>query len=126
MLLGYSTYFTTMIRSNADPAVDMYNVDNPVSLVGYLSRDQYGDWPILYGPDFQDPPPSIEGGDLYVKGPHSYEVAGKINGQDWGNTNSAHFFPRMYNSSNERDEITAYRKFSGMSEGDVPTMKDNI
>jgi len=39
MLLGYSTYFTTIIRSNADPAVDMYNVDNPVSLVGYLSRD---------------------------------------------------------------------------------------
>ena len=33
MLLGYSTYFTTIIRSNADPAVDMFNVDNPVSLV---------------------------------------------------------------------------------------------
>src|SRR5258706_15522739 len=36
MLLGYSTYFTTMIRSNADTAIDMYNVDNPVSLVKYL------------------------------------------------------------------------------------------
>ena len=35
----------------------MYNVDNPVSLVGYLSRDQYGDWPILYGPDFTDQRP---------------------------------------------------------------------
>src|SRR5262249_10272091 len=36
LLLGYSTYLTTMIRSNADPAVDMFNVDNPVSLSGYL------------------------------------------------------------------------------------------
>ena len=36
MLLGYSTYFTTLIRSNADPSVDMFNVDNPVNLVGYL------------------------------------------------------------------------------------------
>jgi hypothetical protein len=45
MLMGYSTYFTTLIRSNADPAVDMFNVDNPVSLVGYLNREQYGDWP---------------------------------------------------------------------------------
>ena len=53
MLLGYSTYFTTMIRSNADPGVDMYNVDNPVALEGYLSREQYGDWPIVYGPDFE-------------------------------------------------------------------------
>ena len=33
-----------MIRSNADPSVDMYNVDNPMSLVGYLGRDQYGDF----------------------------------------------------------------------------------
>src|ERR1700760_3519170 len=68
MLLGYSTYFTTLIRSNADTAVDMFNVDNPVNLAGYLSREQYGDWPILYGPDFTDPAPTVEAGDLYVKG----------------------------------------------------------
>ena len=36
VLLGFSTYYTTLIRSLADPAVDMFNVDNPVSLVGYL------------------------------------------------------------------------------------------
>ena len=126
MLLGYSTYFTTMIRSNADPAVDMYNVDNPVSLAGYLSRDQYGDWPILYGPDFQDQPPGADGGDLYVKGKDSYEVAGRISGQDWGNTPSAHLFPRMWNSSNDRHEVDTYRQFSGLAEGDVPTMADNI
>jgi hypothetical protein len=39
VLIGYSTYLTTMIRSNADPSVDMYNVDNPVTLVGYLGRE---------------------------------------------------------------------------------------
>jgi hypothetical protein len=126
MLLGYSTYFTTMIRSNADPAVDMYNVDNPVSLKGYLSRDQYGDWPILYGPDFTDQPPSKDGGDLYAKGKDSYEVAGKIVNQDWGNTPSAHIFPRMWNSSNERREVDTYRNFSGLAEGEAPTMGDNI
>ncbi|HTQ65785.1 MAG TPA: DUF2723 domain-containing protein [Puia sp.] len=126
MLIGYTTYFTTMIRSNADPAIDMFNVDNPVSLVGYLSRDQYGDWPILYGPDFTDRPPRVEGGDLYVKGKNKYEVAGKIIGQDWNNTPSSHFFPRMWNNSNERGEIDAYRNFSGLNEGDQPTMADNI
>ena len=126
MLLGYSTYFTTMIRSNADPAVDMYNVDNPVSLAGYLSRDQYGDWPILYGPDFTDPPPSKDGGDAYTKGKDKYEVAGKIPIQDWGNTPSAHLFPRMWNSSNERREVDTYKNFSGLAEGEAPTMADNI
>jgi hypothetical protein len=126
MLLGYSTYFTTLIRSNADPAVDMYNVDNPNALVGYLSRDQYGDWPIIYGPDFTDSPPRVDAGDLYVKGKDKYDVAGKVIGQDWANTPSSHIFPRMWNRSNERGEIDVYKQFSGLGDGDQPTLADNI
>jgi hypothetical protein len=125
MLLGYSTYFTTIIRSNADPAVDMYNVDNPVSLVGYLSRDQYGDWPLLYGPDFQDRAPRVDNGNLYVKGKEKYEIAGKMSAQDWSNTPSSHIFPRMWDGGNDRGQIDCYKNFSGM-DGDVPTMADNI
>lgn len=126
MLLGYSTYFTTLIRSNADPAVDMFNVDNPVSLVGYVSRDQYGDWPIVYGPDFNERPARVDNGDLYIKGKDKYEVAGKMYGQDWAGTAGAHIFPRMYNSSNERGETDMYQRYSGLSEGEAPTMMNNI
>jgi hypothetical protein len=126
MLLGYSTYFTTMIRSNADPAVDMYNVDNPVSLEGYVSRDQYGDWPIVYGPDFTDTPPRVETGNLYVKGKNEYDIAGKTYAQDWNNTPSAHFFPRMYNNTNERNEIDMYKRYGGLENDDQPTMGSNI
>jgi hypothetical protein len=126
MLLGYSTYFTTMIRSNADPGVDMYNVDNPVSLAGYLSRDQYGDWPILYGPDFEDQAPRVDAGPLYVKGKEKYEVAGRIYGQEWSNTPSSHLFPRMWDGGNDRGQVDCYRAYSGMSDQDVPNMVDNI
>ncbi|HTS45598.1 MAG TPA: DUF2723 domain-containing protein [Puia sp.] len=126
MLFGYSTYLTTMIRSNADPAIDMFNVDNPVNLVGYLSRQQYGDWPIVYGPDFTDNPPRKDGSVLYVKGKDKYEAAGKIPQMDWNNTPSSHFFPRMWNNSNERNEIDFYKQFSGLSDGDQPTMADNF
>ena len=52
-----------MIRSNANPAMDMFNVDNPISLDGYLGRDQYADWPILYGPDFTNSAPVVNAGD---------------------------------------------------------------
>ncbi|HXD79051.1 MAG TPA: DUF2723 domain-containing protein, partial [Puia sp.] len=126
MLLGYSTYFTTMIRSNADPGVDMYNVDNPVSLEGYLSRDQYGDWPLLYGPDYTDPAPTAEGSDIYVKANGKYEIAGKTVVQDWGNTPSSHLFPRMWNASNERQEINTYKKFGGVEDDDPPTGLNNL
>lgn len=63
MLIGYSTYVTTMIRSNADPAVDMFNVDNPMSLVGYLGREQYGDFPLIYGQVFTASPTEYADGD---------------------------------------------------------------
>ena len=126
MLLGYSTYFTTMIRSNADPGVDMYNVDNPVSLEGYLSRDQYGDWPLLYGPDYTDPAPTAEGSDIYVKTKEKYEIAGKSVVQDWGNTPSSHWFPRMWNSSNERREVDTYKKFGRVEDNDQPSGVNNL
>ena len=126
MLLGYSTYFTTLIRSTANPGIDMYNVDNPVSLVGYLSRDQYGDWPILYGPDFQDRAPHVPSGNLYVKGKEKYEVAGKTYTTDWGGTPSSHIFPRMWDGGNDRGQTDCYRNFGGVAEGENPSMVNNI
>jgi hypothetical protein len=126
MLIGYSTYFTTMIRSNADPAVDMFNVDNPVSLVGYLSRDQYGDWPIVYGPDFTDRPARVEGSDQYIKGKDKYILSGKSIGQDWNSTPSSHLFPRMWDNSNDRGQLDVYKQYGNVAEGDQPTMGNNI
>jgi hypothetical protein len=126
MLIGYSTYFTTMIRSSADPAVDMFNVDNPVTLVGYLSRDQYGDWPIVYGPDFTDRPARTEGNDQYIKGKDKYILAGKTVGQDWNSTPSSHFFPRMWDNNNDRGQLDVYKSYGNVAEGDQPTMGNNI
>ncbi|HEY8896837.1 MAG TPA: DUF2723 domain-containing protein, partial [Niastella sp.] len=126
MLLGYSTYLTTMIRSNANPGVDMYNIDNPINLEGYLSREKYGDWPITYGPDFTDNAPFVKTGDQYVRGKDKYEISGSRYKQDWGNAPSSHFFPRMYDESNDRGQVDCYRRFAGLGPDDTPTMADNL
>ena len=146
MLIGYSTYFTTMIRSNADPAVDMFNVDNPVTLVGYLSRDQYGDWPIVYGPDYTYRPPNSVTGEQYAKGKNKYELVGKTRGQDFNSGPSEeemnsiirqhpsweaeklkpHFFPRMWDASNDRGQLEVYKSYAGIDGDDQPTMGSNI
>ncbi len=77
-LIGYSTYITTLIRSNADPSIDMFNVDNPQALEGYLGRDQYGDFPLLYGQNFNAQPVDYaSGGMKYEKGERKYIPAGK-------------------------------------------------
>src|SRR5690606_6771293 len=112
IIIGYSTYFTTLIRSNANPTVDMYNVDNPVSLVGYLSREQYGDWPVLYGPFFTEEITNedfVNAGDLYVKGEKKYEKAGIVQKMNYSGMETAHLFPRMYDNGNERNQEFVYR-----------------
>jgi len=132
IILGFSTYFTTMIRSLADPAVDMYNVDNPVSLVGYLSRQQYGDWPILYGQDFTAQPSEQKTESYYVKGKDKYEEKGKQYVTEYA-PEDKHFFPRMWDNSNDQGHADYYANFAGIGKDpktgqylDKPTMSDNF
>ena len=132
VLLGFSTYYTTLIRSNADPAVDMFNVDNPVSLVGYLSREQYGDWPILFGQDFTAQVISQEPVDTYVKGKDKYEKKGKKYVTEYA-PEDMHFFPRMWDNSNDQGHADYYASFAGIGKDqksgnylDKPTMADNF
>lgn len=146
VIIGYSTYFTTLIRSNANPSIDMYNVDNPVSLVGYLSRDQYGDWPLLYGPDFIYRPDSKAVGRTYIKSEDSYKDVGELRKQDFSAKPSEddirniisqhpeweeskigpHLFPRMWDNGNERNQEYVYRMFSGMDASEQPGFDDNL
>lgn len=126
LLFGYSTYVTTIIRSNADPGVDMFNVDNPVSLEGYLGREQYADWPIVYGPDFIDQTSFNTVGKVYARGEEKYEVAGTIKKPDWASAPSAHLFPRMWDNDNDRQQQACYRRFGDLEEGQAPTMANNM
>ncbi len=126
MMLGYSTYLTTMIRSNANPAVDMYNVDNPNSLVGYLGRDQYGDFPLLYGQVFTAQPNDYkETATKYTKGPNKYEEIGKDMTPVYA-AEDMMLFPRVWDASNDQDHAIFYKEFLGLGEGEKPTQADNM
>ena len=132
VLLGISTYTTTLIRSNADPAIDMFNVDNPVSLVGYLSREQYGDWPIVKGQDFTAQPSDQKFVDTYVKGKDKYEKKGKKMVTEYA-PGDVHIFPRMWDASNDQGHADYYASFAGIPRDPktgqylgTPTMADNI
>jgi Protein of unknown function (DUF2723) len=131
MILGTTSYFTTMIRSNADPAVDMYNVDNPVSLVGYLSRDQYGDWPIMYGQDFTAEPEDTKVESEYVKDTTTYSEDGQKVTYIYSDDDQ-HLFPRVWDNSNDQGHADYYAGFLGITKdskggwSSTPTMGDNI
>ena len=114
ILMGYSTYFTTMVRSSADPSVDMYNVDNPMSLVGYLARDQYGDFPIIYGQKFTaQPVADMETGDKYQKVNDKYVVTNHERKVIYMPKDKM-VFPRMWDASNDQNHADYYAFYSGI------------
>ena len=43
ILIGYSSFFTLIIRSQANTPMDENNPENAVNLLAYLNREQYGD-----------------------------------------------------------------------------------
>ena len=115
MLIGYSTYLTTMIRSSANPSVDMYNVDNPISLVGYLGREQYGDFPLLYGQKFTARPVDVKTtGMRYQKSTDKYIELGEDRKYVFAPEDKM-VFPRIWDMSNDQNHADYYAFYLGMN-----------
>lgn len=143
MMMGYSTYVTTLIRSNANPAIDMNNVDNPMSLVYYLGREQYGSAPLIYGPHFQADYKRDETGNVvvdegemkYVKGAKEYVEVGRSQEAEY-DSKDKQLFPRVWDRSNEQQHADFYADWLNLSKSqdpqtgetkyEAPTYGDNI
>lgn len=128
ILLGYSSYAVILIRANANPAVNMQNVNSPIELVAYLDRSQYGEWPILSGADFTARPVnSIETGNIYFKDETTgrYEVVGKKLKYDYDPAD-VHLFPRMWDSDNSQGHVDYYKNWAGLADGEAPSVGDNV
>ncbi|MEN9350663.1 MAG: hypothetical protein RL372_1641 [Bacteroidota bacterium] len=132
MLIGYSSYVTTMIRSSANPSVDMYNVDNPISLVGYLGREQYGDFPLLYGQKFNARPIDVKNtGMRYQKSTDKYIELGEDRKYVFAAEDKM-VFPRVWDMSNDQNHADYYAYFLGINRQQdgtyerSPNQADNI
>ena len=68
LMIGYSTFFVLVIRSNANTPIDENNPENAISLLAYLNREQYGTWPLLSGYYYNAPMTGSENGSpVYTK-----------------------------------------------------------
>lgn len=52
MLIGFSCWMMIPIRANANPPMNLNNPDNAIGMLDYYNREQYGDWPTLYGQNY--------------------------------------------------------------------------
>jgi len=116
ILIGYSSFLMLVIRANADTPINENEPSDAVSLLSYLNREQYGDWPLLYGPYFNAPVTGYaDGNPVYVKDvkSHSYKIADPRKQVDpIFDSRFCTLFPRMY--SRQKDHIRAYRNWANM------------
>ena len=124
LMIGYSTYVTSLIRSNADTGIDMNNVDNPMSLVYWLSREQYGSAPLVYGPHFMadykiNPATNYiefdEGDMRYVKGEDKYVPIGRQQEPKY-QSEDMQLFPRVWDRSNDQFHVDFYADWLNLGE----------
>ncbi len=129
VVIGFTSYLVPMIRSRADVPIDMTNPDNTISLVSYLQREQFGQQPLLFGPDFTSRPTGMRNnGNQYTRskknGKDFYEVVGQKLEYEYDAADKR-FFPRIY-EGNEAQHVRFYRSFLGLGENDSPTGADNF
>ena len=131
IVIGFSLFTIVIIRSSAKTPTNEYQPDNPFTLVRYLSREQYGSTPLIYG-QYYDAPYSIEPtkfwtplGDKYFhadgQGEIIYEPEGKM------------LFPRMWATSPDGKYERFYQSYIGKggktvlgAEHKKPTMGQNL
>ena len=117
LLIGYSSFFILIIRSSANTPMDENNPENAVNLLSYLNREQYGDWPILYGQYFNSPldpeNPYKDGNPIYEadkktgKYVVTYDRKSTIPNYD---KRFCTLFPRMWDD--QRAKIAGYKEWS--------------
>jgi len=112
ILLGYSTYTMVVIRSMANPAIDMNNPEDMFNLLSYINREQYGDRPLVYGPYFNAAPVETEEvGEKWYGDSSEYKLAGPKYDYKFDERYMT-LFPRM-GKAKENDDI-GYRYWGGM------------
>lgn len=133
LLIGYSSFVILVVRSNANPPIDENNPESAVELLSYLKREQYGDWPILYGQHFNakldSRKPYIDGTPIYEKDEQKgkYVVVDKRkNAIPNYREKDKMFFPRIWSATQAR-HAQGYVIWAGLKNKDVtPTLKEHL
>ena len=151
IMIGYSSYAVIVIRSSANTPMDQNSPEDIFTLGTYLSREQYGDRPLLYGPAYTSQvllkpegnycvPVSEQGAPVYQRKekqtqdePDRYEI--QRYKTDYVYQQNM-FFPRMYSESHSKayeswmggvkGTVKSYERCGDMVQVKTPTQLENL
>ncbi len=143
ILIGYSSFFMLVIRANANTPINENEPKDAISMLSYLKREQYGTWPLIYGPYYTAKPYDMtEGLPIYYKDHKKgkYVEIARAQGECIYDDNVQTIFPRMWNGSKNtfksvyeryidksKMRVTTQKKSNGTSERvAIPTFGQNM
>ena len=126
ILIGYSSFFMLVIRANANTPINENEPSEAVSMLSYLKREQYGSWPLVYGPYYMAKPYDANSSSpIYVRdeAKGKYVITDKREGTDpIYDDNVMTIFPRMWNGT-KSSYISTYNQYIDKSNMVPVTMK---
>lgn len=122
VVIGYFTYGMVIIRANANTPINMNDPSDPMRLLPYLNREQYGERPLLRGPNFDAQPVGMTSEERYGRVGDRYEIVDEKVDYKYDPADQV-LFPRMGDYSQNRPKL--YRQWIDKPNGE-PTLGDNI
>jgi 4-amino-4-deoxy-L-arabinose transferase and related glycosyltransferases of PMT family len=116
-IVGLSVYAIIPIRSSANVPLNTGNPNNIIAFWNYVDRDQYGDSPLFYGPNFNAPIEKIGiGNKHYIFKNGRYSVA-YSSGKVIYNSRYCTLLPRMYGTSSSYQD--AYKSWASIPSSEL-------
>jgi len=108
LLLGYSSVTIIVLRSMVNTPLNENDPENMFNLLYYLSREQYGDRPLIYGPTYNAVVKEVneDGKPTYTPINGRYEITNRKSSYVY-DERFMMWFPRMWSS--EADHVKAYQ-----------------
>ncbi|MEZ4985821.1 MAG: DUF2723 domain-containing protein [Saprospiraceae bacterium] len=111
VVISFSTLGVVVIRANATPPINMNNPSDAMRVLPYLNREQYGERPLLRGPDFDSSVESTDVSDRYGLVGDRYEVTDYKITVNYPNKDKR-LFPRIGDGTMGRPRL--YKQWLGM------------
>lgn len=122
VIVAYCSYGMVIIRANANTPINMNDPSDPMRLLPYLNREQYGERPLIRGPHFDAQPTGINSEDRYGRVGDRYAIVDEKVDYEYAAKDKT-LFPRMSDYSQGRPAL--YRRWIDKPSG-VPTFADNV
>lgn len=130
ILVGFCSWLILPIRANAKVPINENDPSSAISLLAYYNREQYGDVPVFYGPQFtatlDKSKPYSKGNPIYERNfeTEKYDIVGYNDVPNW-DTKHNRIFPRMV--SRQSNNVANYKQIAGIiNTEEPPSMRQNL